>query len=58
MIDLKKVPQSEVSALLEKFQSIDGVREVILMPTEKIVHLRVEAEKFHDYDVNNAMVFD
>tara|TARA_B100000029_G_C17579000_1_gene959021 strand:+ start:1350 stop:2705 length:1356 start_codon:yes stop_codon:yes gene_type:complete len=58
MIDLKKVPESEVSALLEKFQSIDGVREVILMPTEKIVHLRVEAEKFHDYDVNNAMVFD
>jgi len=55
MIDLKKVPQSEVSALLEKFQSMEGVREVILIPTEEIVHLRVEAEKFNDHDVNSAM---
>ena len=57
-ITLKKAPIGDFSSLMEKFRDLPGVHDVILLPEEYIVYLKVDPKRFNNESTADIIGLD
>jgi len=56
VIDLDGLPEQKISGLSDKLQSLTGVVEAVVIPTEEVVYLKVDRKRFNENELEALLV--